>query len=34
MNCLKSEGRRRNGRPRLRWVDGVLEDIKKLGLKK
>jgi hypothetical protein len=29
----KSEGRRRIERPELRWIDGVLEDIKKLELK-
>ena len=31
MAC-KPEGRRRIGRPKLRWIDGVLEDIKKLGV--
>ena len=29
----KPEGRRRIGRPKLRWVDGVLQDMKKLGVK-
>ena len=32
MDC-KPEERRRTGRPKLRWVNGVLEDIKKLGAK-
>ena len=32
MDC-KPDGRRRTGRPKLRRIDGVLEDIKKLGLK-
>jgi hypothetical protein len=27
MDC-KEDGRRRIGRPKLRWIDGVLEDIK------
>jgi hypothetical protein len=31
MAC-KPEGRRRIERPKLRWTDGVLEDIKKLGV--
>jgi hypothetical protein len=29
----KPEGRKRNGRAELRWIDEVLEDIKKLGAK-
>jgi hypothetical protein len=32
MDC-KPEGKRRIGRPKLRWIGGVLEDIKKLGKK-
>jgi hypothetical protein len=32
MDC-KPEGRRRIGRPKLRWVDGVMMDVKKLGIK-
>jgi hypothetical protein len=28
-----SEERRRTGRPKLRWIDGVLEDIKTLVVK-
>ena len=32
MDC-KPEWRRRTGRSKLRWIDGVLEDIKKLGVK-
>ena len=31
MDC-KPEGRKRTERPKLRWIDGVLEDIKKLGI--
>jgi hypothetical protein len=31
MDC-KPEGRRRIGRPKLRWIDGVLEDIKTVGV--
>ena len=29
---FKPEGRRRAGRPKLRWIFGVLEDIKKPGV--
>ena len=34
--CKKSfvavvEGRRQKGRPKLRWEDGVMEDVRKLG---
>jgi hypothetical protein len=29
----KPEGRRSAGRPKLRWKDGVVEDIMKLGIK-
>ncbi|KAJ4438485.1 hypothetical protein ANN_14430 [Periplaneta americana] len=29
----KFEGKRSVGRPRLRWMDGVLEDLKKVGIK-
>jgi hypothetical protein len=32
MDC-KSEGRRRTERPKLRWIAGVLYDMKKLGIK-
>ena len=32
MDC-KPEGRKRTGRPKLRWIKGVLEKIKKLGVK-
>jgi hypothetical protein len=32
MDC-KPEVRRRTGRPKVRWIDGVLEDIKELGVK-
>jgi hypothetical protein len=31
MDC-KTEGRR-TGRPKLRWIDGIMEDIKKLVVK-
>jgi len=29
----KPEGRRRVGRPNLRWMDGVMRDAEKLGVK-
>jgi hypothetical protein len=29
----KPEGRRRIGIPKIRWIDGVLKDIKELGVK-
>jgi len=29
----KLEGRRDRGRPRLRWIDGVEDDLRKLGVK-
>jgi hypothetical protein len=29
----KPEGRRSDGRSKLRWMDGVLEDLRKLGVK-
>jgi len=29
----KSEGRRRAGRPNLRWIDGVTKDAEKLGVR-
>lgn len=32
MDC-RPEGRRRIERPKLRWIDRVLEDVKKLGVK-
>jgi hypothetical protein len=32
MDC-KPEGRRNVGRSKLRWMDGVLEDLKKTGVK-
>jgi hypothetical protein len=32
MDC-KLEGRRAVGRPKLRWIDGVVEDLRKLGMK-
>ena len=30
----KLEGRRGRGRPRLRWIDGVKDDLRKLGVKR
>jgi len=30
----KPEGRRRAGRPNLRWIDGVTKDAEKLGVRK
>ena len=33
MKCTP-EGKRGHGRPRLRWVDGILQDVKVLGAKK
>jgi hypothetical protein len=35
MNCLTSQilGIRRTGRPKLRWEDDVIQDIKTLGVK-
>ena len=32
MKCTP-EGKRGLGRPRLRWIDGILEDVKVLGVK-
>jgi len=29
----KTEGRRREGRPNLRWMDGVMRDAKRLGVR-
>ena len=29
----KSEGRRRAGSPNLRWIDGVMRDAEKLGIR-
>ena len=29
----KTEGRRRAGRPNLRWMDGVMRDAEKLGVR-
>jgi hypothetical protein len=29
----KPERRRITGKPKLRWIDGILEDTKKLGVK-
>ena len=31
INLDKPEGRRRAGRPNLRWMDGVMRDAEKLG---
>ena len=30
----KLEGRRRRGRPRLRWINDVEDDLRKLGVKR
>ena len=30
----KLEGRRRKGRPRLRWINDVEDDLRKLGMKR
>jgi hypothetical protein len=29
----KPEGRRRVGRPNLRWMDGVMRDVERLGVR-
>ena len=33
VHLFNSEGRRRVGRPKLQWIDGITNDLQKLGVK-